>query len=265
MGMSWDEAVAAVTGPGRALRDRRDGGARAAHARLQEHAAVAARALRRRARARRRHLPRLRGRALELRRGDGAASTRWRPRSSTATACAPGDRVAIAMRNYPEWVVAFAAITSIGAISVSLNAWWTADELDYALERLRAAASLIADRERAGARRAAACGALGVRVLAVRADGRAAGGRRALARTCVQPGAPMPEVDVAPGRRRHDPLHLGHHGPPEGRGLDPPRGALGARGLRLPRGRQRRAAASARSSRHTLPDVLHPRSCRSST
>src|SRR4051794_20815215 len=34
---------------------------------------------------------------------------------------AKGDRVAIGMRNYPEWVVAFAAITSIGAISVSLN------------------------------------------------------------------------------------------------------------------------------------------------
>ena len=34
----------------------------------------------------------------------------------------PGDRVAIGMRNYPEWVIAFAAITSIGAISVSLNA-----------------------------------------------------------------------------------------------------------------------------------------------
>src|SRR4051794_19277986 len=45
-----------------------------------------------------------------------------------------GDRVAIGMRNYPEWVVAFSAITSIGAISVSLNAWWTSDELDYALE-----------------------------------------------------------------------------------------------------------------------------------
>ncbi len=45
-----------------------------------------------------------------------------------------GDRVAIGMRNYPEWVVAFCAITSIGAISVSLNAWWTADELDYALD-----------------------------------------------------------------------------------------------------------------------------------
>src|SRR4051794_28059518 len=29
---------------------------------------------------------------------------------------AKGDRVAIGMRNYPEWVVAFAAITSLGAI-----------------------------------------------------------------------------------------------------------------------------------------------------
>lgn len=27
----------------------------------------------------------------------------------------PGDRVAIGMRNYPEWPIAFTAITSIGA------------------------------------------------------------------------------------------------------------------------------------------------------
>ena len=58
-----------------------------------------------------------------------------------------GDRVAIGMRNYPAWVVAFAAITSIGAVSVSLNAWWTEDELAWALEDCGAAA-LIADRER---------------------------------------------------------------------------------------------------------------------
>ncbi len=32
-----------------------------------------------------------------------------------------GDRVGIAMRNYPEWVISFAAILSIGAISVSLD------------------------------------------------------------------------------------------------------------------------------------------------
>ena len=44
-----------------------------------------------------------------------------------------GDRVAIAMRNLPEWVISFAAILSVGAVSVSLNAWWTEEELDYAL------------------------------------------------------------------------------------------------------------------------------------
>ncbi len=60
-----------------------------------------------------------------------------------------GDRVAIGMRNYPEWVVAFAAITSIGAISVSLNAWWSEDELDFALEDCeKAHAVLVADKER---------------------------------------------------------------------------------------------------------------------
>lgn len=45
----------------------------------------------------------------------------------------PGDRVAIAMRNLPEWVVAFFAITASGAIAVPLNAWWNTDELAYAL------------------------------------------------------------------------------------------------------------------------------------
>ena len=45
-----------------------------------------------------------------------------------------GDRVGIAMRNLPEWIVSFAAILSIGAVSVSFNAWWTQSELDYALE-----------------------------------------------------------------------------------------------------------------------------------
>ena len=35
---------------------------------------------------------------------------------------AKGDRVAISMRNYPEWVQAFMAITSLGAIAVAINA-----------------------------------------------------------------------------------------------------------------------------------------------
>ncbi|MCP3730667.1 acyl--CoA ligase [Sphingomonas sp. MG17] len=44
-----------------------------------------------------------------------------------------GDRVALAMRNLPEWPVIFFAAVSIGAILVPLNAWWTGGELDYAL------------------------------------------------------------------------------------------------------------------------------------
>ena len=44
-----------------------------------------------------------------------------------------GDRVAVAMRNYPEWVVSYWAITSIGAAAVALNSWWAGPELDFAL------------------------------------------------------------------------------------------------------------------------------------
>jgi len=59
-----------------------------------------------------------------------------------------GDRVALAMRNYPEWPAIFWATVAIGAISVPLNAWWTANELGYAL-RDSGARLLFADRERA--------------------------------------------------------------------------------------------------------------------
>lgn len=44
-----------------------------------------------------------------------------------------GDRVAIAMRNYPEWSVAFWGVTAAGAVVVPLNSWWTGDELSYGL------------------------------------------------------------------------------------------------------------------------------------
>ncbi len=45
----------------------------------------------------------------------------------------PGDRVALAMRNYPEWPVVFWAVVSVGAVAVPLNAWWTGRELAYAI------------------------------------------------------------------------------------------------------------------------------------
>lgn len=44
-----------------------------------------------------------------------------------------GDRVAIASRNLPQWVMAFWASVSIGAVCVPVNAWWTTDELTYGL------------------------------------------------------------------------------------------------------------------------------------
>ncbi|MGH9301146.1 MAG: class I adenylate-forming enzyme family protein [Acidimicrobiales bacterium] len=45
----------------------------------------------------------------------------------------PGDRVAIAMRNNPEWVMAFWAAAAVGAVIVPLNSWWTGAELAYGL------------------------------------------------------------------------------------------------------------------------------------
>ncbi|WP_332771532.1 class I adenylate-forming enzyme family protein [Phenylobacterium sp.] len=44
-----------------------------------------------------------------------------------------GDRVAVVMRNLPEWPVAFWAGILIGAIVTPLNAWWTGPELEYGL------------------------------------------------------------------------------------------------------------------------------------
>ena len=58
-----------------------------------------------------------------------------------------GDRVVIAMRNYPEWSLAFFAAAAIGAIVVPLNAWWSADELCYGIGDAGAKV-LIADGER---------------------------------------------------------------------------------------------------------------------
>ena len=45
-----------------------------------------------------------------------------------------GDRVAIAMRNYPEWMMAYTAAISLGAVAVPINSWGQRDDLLYALE-----------------------------------------------------------------------------------------------------------------------------------
>jgi long-chain acyl-CoA synthetase len=58
-----------------------------------------------------------------------------------------GDRVALAMRNYPEWVVGYWATVSIGAAVVGMNAWWTPAEMEYGLSDSEPKV-LIADSER---------------------------------------------------------------------------------------------------------------------
>ena len=79
-----------------------------------------------------------------------------------------GDRVGIAMRNLPEWIIAFAAILSVGGISVSLNAWWTEDENEYAINDA-GLSLLIADPERIS-RAHGPCTRAGIRILGVRFD-----------------------------------------------------------------------------------------------
>ncbi|MFD7440938.1 class I adenylate-forming enzyme family protein [Streptomyces sp. NPDC059909] len=46
----------------------------------------------------------------------------------------PGDRAVVAMRNHPEWQIAFWATQLAGLVAVPLNAWWTAEEFAYALD-----------------------------------------------------------------------------------------------------------------------------------
>jgi long-chain acyl-CoA synthetase len=60
---------------------------------------------------------------------------------------APGDRIAIAMRNYPEWMLAYWAGVSIGATVVGMNAWWTGPEMAYGVED-SAPKVMICDAER---------------------------------------------------------------------------------------------------------------------
>ncbi len=106
-----------------------------------------------------------------------------------------GDRVGIAMRNYPEWVISFAAIISVGAISVSLNAWWTEDELDFAIND-SGLALFIGDSERI-LRASEPCARAGARLLGVRLNENAtyADGVERWSDVVVT-GVAMPEIQI---------------------------------------------------------------------
>jgi len=106
-----------------------------------------------------------------------------------------GDRVAISMRNFPEWMVAFNAATSVGAIAVAMNALWQPHEMEYALGD-SAPKVLLADQERLD--RLAQCHDLpkGLKVIAVRGTG---AGAKPYAEVMDRPlRDQLPDVAVAP-------------------------------------------------------------------
>ncbi len=135
-----------------------------------------------------------------------------------------GDRVAISMRNFPEWITTFTAVTSVGAIAVAMNALWPAEEMAFGLEDCGARV-LVADQERIDR----------LAQIPRPAD------LHSLRRT-ADPGEPGRAVAGGPDRRprrggdapgghcsrrsRHHLLHLGLHRAPEGRGLQPPQRAV---------------------------------------
>ena len=59
-----------------------------------------------------------------------------------------GDRVVIAMRNYPDWIFVYIGVLAAGGVAVLLNAWWGAEELNWALGN-SGAKLVIADQRRA--------------------------------------------------------------------------------------------------------------------
>jgi len=65
----------------------------------------------------------------------------------TSVGVGHGDRVALSMRNYPEWALAYWATLKIGAAVVGMNAWWTGAEMEFGLAD-SAPKALIVDEER---------------------------------------------------------------------------------------------------------------------
>jgi long-chain acyl-CoA synthetase len=130
-----------------------------------------------------------------------------------------GDRVAIAMRNVPEFVTTFWGGVLAGAVVVPLNAWWTGAELHYAL-RDCGAGVVFADAERCE-RLATADGERSTpTVVGVRARGTAHTGD--VAYEDVATGEPLDDESIAaPGP--DDPVTILYTSGTTGR----PKGALG--------------------------------------
>ena len=108
-----------------------------------------------------------------------------------------GDRVALSMRNYPEWVVGYWATVSLGAAVVGMNAWWTPTEMEYALNDSKPKV-LIVDDERLE-RFGQIANAPSAHVISVRTDRAlpAGGARWTDVMAAADPGS-LPPADIDP-------------------------------------------------------------------
>ncbi len=107
----------------------------------------------------------------------------------------PGDRVAIAMRNYPEWLLIYWACVSTGIAVVGMNAWWTAEEMAYGLADA-APKALFLDAERLARFNEITPPPAGIALVGVRLRG-AAPGVTQFAEVIANGGA-MPQVAIDP-------------------------------------------------------------------
>ncbi|MEO7026239.1 MAG: AMP-binding protein, partial [Caulobacteraceae bacterium] len=107
----------------------------------------------------------------------------------------PGDRVAIAMRNYPEWLIVYWACVAMGVAAVGMNAWWTAEEMAYAVEDSRPKA-IFCDAERLERILSRPEMARGVKLVATRAPS-LGGGAVAWDEVIAHPGG-LPDVAIDP-------------------------------------------------------------------
>jgi acyl-CoA synthetase (AMP-forming)/AMP-acid ligase II len=108
-----------------------------------------------------------------------------------------GDRVAIAMRNNPQWCFAFMAIVSIGAIAVPMNAWWTSEELQYGFAD-SGAALVICDPQRCDRIKPFASQLQLTQLVVGNVDDRIAGEVDFETILKKHQGATMPNVKIAP-------------------------------------------------------------------
>lgn len=127
-----------------------------------------------------------------------------------------GDRVAIAMRNHPEWIISYSAVLAVGAVAVPLNAWWTERELAYGLTD-SGATLVLADGERAER-----LSGSGLPLIVAKGDGTGRGDHADWAEVLgeVRADVTLPPVEVDPD----DPATILYTSGTTGR----PKGALGS-------------------------------------